>query len=203
MPTDGADFGRIKACYGKAFTAARVGASESAVAEIAILGVERDIRHGGGAPSFKATIELLIDVTCSRVQPRERLLAGIDALNRQFADSSFTRYVSSAAESLGLECLRNGVAPSGEQLATLVLGKLIDSRCCDGITPYITRNRTQSIAESARIVESVKGRVRQSGTLTSLAGRMLNASAKGLPEKAPKANRVSHQASDLQNEVIG
>jgi hypothetical protein len=29
MPTDGADFGRIKACYGKVYTALRAGAEVS------------------------------------------------------------------------------------------------------------------------------------------------------------------------------
>jgi len=203
MPTDGADFGRIKACYGKAFTAARIGASESDVAEIAVAGVERDIRHAGGAPSFQATIDLLVEVTKSPVGGRERLLAGVDAINREFGAASFTRYVSSAAETLGLECLRKGSSPSRDSLAALVLGKLIESRCCDGITPYITRNRTQSVAESGRIVTAIKEHVRPSGSLSSLASRMLNGSAKGLPEKAPKASRVSHVASDLRNEVIG
>ena len=42
MPTDGADFGRTKPCYGKAYTMAREGAEDADVAECAIRSVEID-----------------------------------------------------------------------------------------------------------------------------------------------------------------
>lgn len=63
MPTDGADFGRSKACYGKAYTAARMGAEDSQVAEIIACGVERDIRRDGGSPAFSPAVDLLVLVS--------------------------------------------------------------------------------------------------------------------------------------------
>jgi hypothetical protein len=63
MPTDGADFGRSKACYGKAYTAARMGVEDSQVAEIIVCGVERDIRRDGGSPVFSPAVDLLVLVS--------------------------------------------------------------------------------------------------------------------------------------------
>lgn len=57
MPNDGADFGRTRPCYGKAFTMARDGADDADIAECAMRGVELDIRRDAAIALLRCHVE--------------------------------------------------------------------------------------------------------------------------------------------------
>ena len=197
MPTDGADFGRIKACYGKAYTGARQGAADSEVAEVVIAGLELDIRRDGGLPGFGQAIDIV-----ESAKDAPRLFEATERLRILHGDCPLTRYLAAAVEKIGLANINAGQKSSREKLETAVLTQIAASRCCDGMIPYVTKNRTQSVAESSRIIGSITQKVNASPTMANLAQRMRNAPANGRPEKAPKALRVNHSATALANEVI-
>lgn len=200
MPTDGADFGRMKACYGKAYTAARLGAEDGEVAEIVSLGEERDIRRDGGSPAFSPAVDLIVIVSESTAESRcHQLLAGVDGLRRDFADSSLTRYFAAAAETIGLTVVNEGRGLSRMDAAVMLLIHFWRSRCGDGMTSYLTKNRTQSVAQSLAIVGSITSNLARTNALRCLAARMLNASPSGLPAKTPKQPPIEHSAYALNN----
>lgn len=202
MPTDGADFGRMKACYGKAYSAARSGADASEVASIVVLGVERDIRRDGGAPAFGPAVDFLVLAAQSSAENRcNQLLTGVDMLNREYADSPLTRYVADAAAHIGVTCINEGFALSRQIAAERLIAHLARSRCCEGMTPYLTRNLTQFASSSRAIVSNVDAEI--SKKVRDLAARMLNGSPNGIPAKAPKAIPITHSAAALNDEVIG
>ena len=204
MPTDGADFGRMKACYGKAYSAARSGADASEVASIVVLGVERDIRRDGGAPAFGPAVDFLVLAAQSSAENRcNQLLTGVDMLNREYADSPLTRYVADAAAHIGVTCINEGFALSRQIAAERLIAHLARSRCCEGMSPYLTRNLTQSASSSRAIVSYVDAEISKKDSLRDLAARMLNGSPKGLPAKAQKAIPITHSAAALNDEVIG
>ena len=91
MPTDGADFGRMKACYGKAYSMVRDGADDSDVAETVMRGVERDIRRDGGAPAFPVAVDLLVLISSCGDDGGARLLTAADNIRRDFVESPLTR----------------------------------------------------------------------------------------------------------------
>lgn len=204
MPTDGADFGRMKACYGKAYTASRLGADNADVAAIVVLGVERDIRRDGGAPAFCPAVNLLVQASqSSETDGCNQLLASVDILRREFADSPLTRYLASAVEQVGLAAINEGQCFSTLDAAKELLAHLARSRCCDGMAAYLTKHRTNSVSQSQALLASISASISGLSSLDNLAERMLSSSSKGMPAKPPKASPITHLASVLKDEVIG
>jgi hypothetical protein len=123
----------MKACYDKAYTAARLGADHSQVAEIVSAGVERDIRRDGGTPAFSWAVDLIVLASQSMGESSSRqLLAGVDGLRRDFADASLTRYFAAAAETIGVAAINEGRLLSRMEAAQMLLVHFGRSRCCDG-----------------------------------------------------------------------
>ncbi|MFO1500197.1 MAG: hypothetical protein U1G07_17710 [Verrucomicrobiota bacterium] len=204
MPTDGADFGRMKACYGKAYAAARDGADDSQVAEIVALGLERDIRRDGGSPAFVQAVGLLVRASESGGEDGTiQLLDGGDSLNRQFADWSLTRNVVSAAQAIGVAVINRGGILTAQEASECLLTHLAQSRCCDNMIPYLTRNRTHSVAKSQAITGSIATHVAINPSLRDLAARMLNASDCGLPPRVARLPPIDHSASALNEITLG
>lgn len=199
MPTDGADFGRTRPCYGKAFTMARDGADDYAVAECVVKGVELDIRRDGGAPAFRPAMEVLM--AASNGGSGQLLMSGVDSITKNFADSPLTRHIVDAVEKLGIAALAEGQSLSFERASEKLLVKIAESRCCDGMINYIARNRTQDLAASQRVVNSIKDNLPRTSTVRDLATRMRNCSPKGLPARALKATPLAHTAEGLSEEL--
>ena len=192
MPTDGADFGRMKACYGKAYSSARSGADDSEVAEIVALGIERDIRRDGGLPVFLSAVDLVVIISQSTDPNRHHeLLNNVDRLGRDFADSTLTRFIVDAVAKVGLASIYEGKSICREKAAEMLLVHIGKSRC-DGMTPYITRNRTLCAKSRAAIVASIVDKLPSSKALQNLVPRMLKASPSGLPSRAPKAQPIEY-----------
>jgi hypothetical protein len=200
MPTDGADFGRMRACYGKAFSAARAGADNGDVAEMVARGLERDIRWAGGLPAFLPAIDLLVLVSqYPDASRRSQLLHDVERLARNYADSPLTRHVADAAARIGLKSINEGRALSRASAAEMMLSDLGKSLCCDCLTPYLTRNLTQSTKWSAQITASIAEKLPATNALKDLVSRMLKASPSGLPAKAQKAPPIEHSADALNS----
>lgn len=196
MPTDGADFGRTRPCYGKAFTMTRDAADARDVAECVIRGVELDIKRDGGAPSFKAAVALIVTASSRELVQRRG-----DEIRQMFVDSPLTRHLADGAVKIGLEALKLGKHYSTEQAAQALVVQLGISRCCDGMGGYITRHRTKNLADSHTIINSIKGNLSSTQAAESLASRMLNCSPKGLPARSPKGPRLEHTAQGLDEEL--
>lgn len=196
MPTDGADFGRTRPCYGKAFTMTRDAADDSDVAECVIRGVELDIRRDGGAPSFKAAVALIVTGSTPQM-----LLLGGDEIRQKYVDSPLTRHLAEGAVKVGLEAFKLGKRYSTEQAAQALVVQLGISRCCDGMGGYITRHRTKNLADSQTVIKSIKEKLPSTHAAQSLASRMLNCSPKGLPARPPKGPRLEHTAQGLDEEL--
>ena len=199
MPTDGADFGRTRPCYGRAYTMARDGADNADVAECVMRGVELDIRRDGGAPAFSAAIEIVMGATAGG--NGQQILSGADALNRSFVDSPLTRHFAKATELIGLSAIAEGRALSRQEASVQLLAQFAESRCCEGMTGYVARNRTKDIAASQAIVESIKSHLGRTAAARDLADRMQRCSPKGLPARATKAAPVAHTADGLNEEL--
>ncbi len=199
MPTDGADFGRTRPCYGRAYTMARDGADDADIAECVIRGVELDIRRDGGTPAFSAAVDLLVAGSCGG--NRTHLLSGADAIRRESADSPLTRHIAAAVDTLGLSAITEGRSLTPQGASEQLVVQMAQSRCCDGMTGYIARNRTKNLAASQMIVGSIKAKLPQTNAVRDLAGRMLRCSPKGLPARAPKAAPVAHTADGLNEEI--
>jgi hypothetical protein len=199
MPTDGADFGRTRPCYGKAYTMARDGADDTDVAECVMRGVELDIRRDGGAPAFPVEVDLV--VTASLSGNHQWLLSGVDAIGRGFVDSPLTRHIGEAVNKVALSAIAEGRALSKVQAAEKLLVQIAESRCCDGMTAYIARHRTGNLAASHAVIDSIKAKLPQTIAVHDLADRMRNCSPKGLPARAPKTPQVSHTAEGLDEEI--
>jgi hypothetical protein len=69
--------------------------------------------------------------------------------------------------------------------------------------PYVTKNRTQSVSESTKIIDSIHHKINGSSALADLAQRIRTGPKDGMPSKAPRAPRVNHSAEALTSEVIG
>jgi hypothetical protein len=203
MPTDGADFGRMKACYGKAYTAARLAGANSEVADLVVLGIEHDIRRDGGCPAFRRLIDLLVahSEIANETQGKLQLLNSVENINRQFADWPLTRTMVSAAEAIGLTAIDRGHILDPKEAAEALPAGFGKSRCCDSMSSYLTRNLTQSPLKSGEILDSIGSNVALSAKLSDLAHRMLNGSESGLPMKAQKPSQIDHSASEL-NDII-
>lgn len=199
MPTDGADFGRKRACYGKAYIMAREGADEADVAECVMRGVELDIKRNGGAPAFPVAIDLLVVASLSGNS--QQLLSGVDAIRRDFVNSPLTRDIAAAVETLGLSAFAEAIPMSVEKASEKLLVHLGSSRCCDGLVAYVARHRTKDIAASLAAIGSIKAKLAQTDAGRDLAGRMRNCSSKGQPARAPKTARVAHTAEGLDEEL--
>ncbi len=198
MPTDGADFGRIKACYGKAYTGARQGVADAEVAEVVVAGLERDVRRDGGLRGFNDAIAIVVDSS-----NRNQLLEATARLRIMHGDCSLTRHLAAAAEKVGLTRLNNRQAMSVESAEKAVLTHIARSRCGDGMIPYVTKNRTQSVSESTKIIDSIHDKVSRSHALANLAQRIRTGPKDGMPSKALGLSRVTHSAEALASEVIG
>lgn len=81
MATDGADFGRTRPCYGKAYSMARDGADDAGIAECAMRGVELDIRRDGGVPAFNALVDAVVVASISA--DRGQLLVTLDTIRHR------------------------------------------------------------------------------------------------------------------------
>lgn len=178
---------------------ARDGADDADVAECVMRGVELDIKRDGGAPAFPVAVELLVVASCGG--NNLQLLSGVDAIRKDFVDSPLTRHVAAAVETLGLSALAEGRSLTAEHASEKLLVQIAESRCCDGMTGYIARNRTKDLAVSHAIVVSVKAKLAQTDAVRDLAGRMRKCSPKGLPGRAPKASPVAHTAEGLNEEI--
>lgn len=204
MPTDGADFGRMRACYGRAFTDARTGVDHAAVAEVIVAGLERDIRWDGGSPALRPLTDLLVLISRAVDAGRERrFFETIDQLRQKFADSPQTRHVAAAVEQIGLTCINAGQELSRSEASKMIHCQLARSRFGDPLLPYLTKNLTRPVAESRGIVDSILARVAQSPRLLDLSERMLNGSSSGLPKRGQQEKPIEHSASALNAEVLG
>lgn len=197
MPTDGADFGRTRPCYGKAYVMARDSAADVEIAGCTMRGVEMDIRRDGGAPLFPAVVEALVSATASG--NGGQLLAAVDGLKSKFSDFPLTRLFAAASEKVGLSAIADGHALSQREAAEKLLVEFASSRCCDGMAGYLTRNRTKNLSASLAIVESIKSELGRAAP--DLADRMLRCSPKGFPARAPKTAPVDHSPKGLDEEL--
>ena len=199
MPTDGADFGRKRACYGKAYIMARDGADDADVAECVMRGVELDIKRNGGAPAFPVAIDLLAVATLSGNS--QQLLSGVDAIRRDFVDSPLTRDIAAAVETLGLSALVAANPLTIDQAAEKLLAHLGSSRCCDGLVAYIVRHRSKDVAAGQAVIGSIKAQLGETDAVRDLARRMRSCSPKGLPARVSKSVQVTHTAEGLDEEL--
>jgi hypothetical protein len=178
---------------------ARDGADDLAVAECVIRGVELDIKRDGGAPAFPVAVDLLVVASLSRNS--QQLLSDVDAIRKDFVNSPLTRHIAAAVETLGLSALAGERPMSVEQASEKLLVQIAESRCCDGMTGYVARNRTKDIAASLAVVGSIKAKLGQTDAVRDVAERMRNCSSKGLPARAPKTARLAHTAEGLNEEL--
>lgn len=178
---------------------ARDGADSADVAECVMRGVELDIRRDGGAPAYSAAVEILLAATAGG--DSQQVLKGADVLNRTFVDSPLTRHFAKAVELVGLSAIANGHALSWQEASEKLLAQFAESRCCDGMTGYIARNRTKAMGGSQAIVESIKSHLGHTASVRDLAERMQRCSANGLPARAAKVAPVAHTADGLNEEL--
>lgn len=178
---------------------ARDGADDADVAECVMRGVELDIRRDGGALAFSIAVDTIL-LACGGGDDGRRLFAGVDAINQDFADSPLTRHFADATETIGLSAIAEGRSLSRQQVAEELIVHFAKSRCCDGMTGYLARNRTNDVPASQAIVGSIKSNLGQASSTHDLAARMLNCSPKGLPARAAKVAPVTHSAESLNNE---
>ncbi|MEM7599969.1 MAG: hypothetical protein AAF357_00980 [Verrucomicrobiota bacterium] len=202
MATDGAEFGRSKACYGKAYSAAKDGIDDIEVARQIVKGVERDIRFDKGAPAFKPLVQAIV-LAPQAPGGQKQFLEQMDLIGSTYADRPLTRDFVAAAEKVGLKMLDSSQFESQESVAARILTEFADSRCCKPMTPYLTRQRTKSWTESKRVMDSIVGQLERGNHIRELGIRMLNGSSRSLPAKATKPAPIVHTASDLNSEVIG
>ena len=178
---------------------ARDGADDADIAECVMRGVELDIKRDGGAPAFPVAIGLLVVASLSGNS--QQLLSGVDTIRRDFVDSPLTRHIAAAVETLGLSVLAGASPMAVEQASEKLLVQIAESRCCDGMTGYVARNRTKDIAASLAVVGSIKAKLAKTDAVRDLAGRMRNCSPTGLPARAPKVASVAHTAEGLNEEL--
>ncbi len=201
MPTDGADFGRTRPCYGKAYVMAKEGADDQAVAHCVMRGLEIDIRREGGVPGFVALADLITKFAQTGGSAKD-VMIGLEGVRRGIVDSPLSRHLVHAAIQMGMRVIREFKNMSRQRVAEGILLRMAESRCCDGMHGYLSRHRTGDPSQSADIVASIKSKLGDSPQAPDLARRMLNGSAKGLPAKAAKQAVVSHTAEDLNNEEL-
>lgn len=199
MPTDGADFGKMKACYGRLYVALRAGATEADIANQAVKCVEREIRFDGGAPVFCAAVQLAVLISGQpSAGDSQSLIRNIDHLKRLHGDSSSTRYILSATEKVVLAALSQRASLSDQEASKRIISQIARSRC-EGTSAYITKHRTGSATETKSFLGSVSGELPSAPSLSDFAGRMLKPSAKGLPAKATRGASIDHSAEGLNN----
>lgn len=198
MPTDGAEFEKNRRCYGKAYVAARDGASSRDVATFLIQGLEKEIRYVKGMPAFPAFVELLI--ADSGDCDHAKFFAKVDRMKREFADSPLTRHLAAAVEKIGFSAMNSGSLMSAESASEMIIAHL-GCAAAETMEGYLERNRTHDLGESRLIVEGIKEAVVESSAVRELAGRMLRCSEKGLPARAEKAEPVIHTATGLDEEI--
>lgn len=199
MPTDGADFGKMKACYGKLYSALRAGVGETEIADLAVRCVEREFRFVGGAPAFGPAVQLAVLISGQPVGSRsQQLVRNTEHLNRVYGASPLTRDIVSATEKVVLKALREGISLSRHKAAREVYAQITRSRC-EGMSAYATRHRTYSISATQSLIRSVSDELSSAPSLNDFATRMLNANENGLPAKAARAPRIDHSAEALNN----
>lgn len=199
MPTDGAAFGRMRPCYGKAYIMARDVAEDADIAECIMRGVELDIRRDGGAPAFSAAVELLMVATVSG--NKLQILDGVDMLQRNFVDFPLTRCFASASEKVGLSAINEGRALSRQEASERLLVQFAEIRCCDSVIGYAKRHPANVPAANEKPRDSIKTHLSHTAGVRDLADRMQRCSPKGLPARAPKASPVAHTAEGLNEQI--
>lgn len=180
---------------------ARDGADDGDVAECVMRGVELDIKRDNGAPAFSVAVDAIL-LASGGGDNGQRLLASADAIRRDFVDSPLTRHFAAAMETVGLSAIAEGCSLSRQQAAEKLIVHFAESRCCDGMTGYVARNRTKDVSASHEIVGSIKSKLGQAFATHDLAARMLNCSPKGLPAKAARISPVSHTVEGLNNDEL-
>lgn len=200
MPTDGADFGTARICFGKAYVMARNGADDADLSACVMLGVERLIRFQSGAPAFRVVVQTLV-VASRTSEGGAQLLRDLERVSREFADSPLTRDLVAAAETIGLTAISKRASFSQYEAAESLLVHVGQTRC-DAMLTYIVRHRTGNLAEGRSVVESIKSHHGRAPSTHDLATRMLCYSEKGLPAKAAKIAPVSHTAEGLNNDEL-
>lgn len=199
MATDGADFGKMKACYGRVYTALRVGADDAAVADLTVRCLEREVRFDRGAPAFEPAVQLATLVSGQdAANGSQQLVRTIDRLARALGASPLTRDILSAAEKITLAALRDGAALSRNEAGKAIIAQVVRSRC-EGMSAYTTRHRTHSIKATEILIDSVSSKVRATPSLHDFATRMLNGTAKGMPAKPARLSRIDHSAEGLNS----
>ena len=178
---------------------ARDGANDADIAECVMRGVELDIRRDGGAPAFSALIEVVMAATA--VGNSHQLMSDVDGISRNFVDSPLTRHFANAAELIGLSTIAEGRTLSRAQVSLKLLAQFAESRCCDGMTGYIARNRTKDLDASQKTIESIKSHLSRTAAASDLADRMQRCSPKGLPARIAKTAPVVHTADGLSEEL--
>lgn len=152
MPTDGTDFARMRACYGKFCSATKQGSPEAALAGIALEGLARDVRRDGGLPAFRPLVDLLTGFVSSELSSgddgRGQLLDDVDRVERQLADSSLTREACAVARRVGLKALNGASNLSRETIVEQMVLGLARSRCLDRASLYVTRHQADALAHS-------------------------------------------------------
>ena len=118
---------------------AREGADDADIAECVMRGVELDIRRDGGTPAFLVAVNLLVSGSCDGNS--QQLLSDVEAIRKEYADSPLTRHIAAAVDTLGLTAITNGRSFTPERASEQLLVQIAESRCCDGMTGYIARNR--------------------------------------------------------------
>jgi hypothetical protein len=179
---------------------ARDGAHAVDIAECVMKGVELDIKRDGGAPAFLTAVDTLLVGAMSG--DGVKLLAGVDLIQRTYADSPLTRHLAAAVQSVGLEAIAESRGLSRKEASKLLLARIAESRCCDGMVGYVAKNRTHNIGESQRIIDSIKDALPMTAAATDLADRMLNCSEKGIPSRPVKLQAVDHSAKSLNDEEL-
>lgn len=205
MPTDGTDFARMKACYGKFYTATKQGVAEADLASIALEGLARDLRRDGGLAAFRPLIDLLRNTLApgllSSNDKGGQLLDGVERIERQYADSSLTREACAAARTVGLKELNCASLPCMDNVMAQMVVELIKTRCLDRASPYATRHRTHSIQGT----QQLNGEIAQAAFPEAriLADAIYN-SPKGTPSRQwnGRVAPIEHTAAALENEVI-
>jgi hypothetical protein len=206
MPTDGTDFARRKACYGRFYTASKDGVPVAVLGSIALEGLARDIRRDGGLPAFRPLVEHLVGIMIPGLlgndDMRKQLMDGVDHIDQELADFSLTRDACGVARKVGLEALSGGIDPSEESIKSHLVAGLVKSRCLDRASPYITRHRTRSIHGTEQLTKTVAQATLPNALILAEA---IYKSPKGVPPRGwdgTSSTAIEHTATALNNEVI-
>jgi hypothetical protein len=141
----------MKTCYGKVYTALRTGAADADVADLAVRGVERDIRRDGGAPAFGPAVQLAVLITSQASgSSSQQLVRNIDDLHRLYGESSLTRHILSAVEKVALSALSEGVFLSRLDASERIIAQMARSRLEELLALTKPSIQASTLAEALR-----------------------------------------------------